>query len=201
MRNTVKYIVVIIFSLNFSIAKAQDVITKKNGDEVYSKVLEITQTEIKYKKFENENGPIYTILLKDVIKIRYENGSKDIFSEWIDVNNSIDKNADSKKGKYLLGIEDAKSNYDGYHGSGTATFLTSIFLSPLVGLVPAISCSSTRPKDRNLNYPDADLIKNHEYYMGYTNEARRIKQRNVWKNWTITVSLNLVVILLVTTRK
>jgi hypothetical protein len=201
MKITLQYTILLFFTLIYSKINAQDVITKRNGEDVYSKVLEITQTEIKYKKFENENGPTYTILIKDVLKIHYENGTNDIFNEWIETSNGDLKKTDNDKGKYLLGVEDAKIHYDGFHGAGTGTFVTSIFLSPLVGLVPAISCSSTRPKDRNLNYPDAELIKNHEYYMGYTNEARRIKQRNVWKNWTITVSLNLVVILLVTNRK
>ena len=70
MKNTVKLYLNISFMFFCQIVFAQDVISKKNGEDVYSKVLEVTQTEIKYKKFENENRPIYTILIKDVLKIR-----------------------------------------------------------------------------------------------------------------------------------
>ena len=80
MKITLQYSILLFFTLIYSKINAQDVITKRNGEDVYSKVLEITQTEIKYKKFENENGPTYTILIKDVLKIHYENGTNDIFN-------------------------------------------------------------------------------------------------------------------------
>jgi hypothetical protein len=59
----------------------QDVITKKTGDELKAKVLEVGQTEIKYKNFDNPDGPTYSISKSEVLLIRYENGSKDIFTE------------------------------------------------------------------------------------------------------------------------
>ncbi|ATA72135.1 hypothetical protein CGC49_01710 [Capnocytophaga sp. H4358] len=60
---------------------AQDIITTKKGEDIQAKVLEITLKEIKYKKFDNPNSPVYTLLKSDVLLIRYENGSKDIFNE------------------------------------------------------------------------------------------------------------------------
>lgn len=59
---------------------SQDLITKKNGEVIQTKVLEVGQTEIKYKKFGNQNGPTYTIGKSDVLMIRYENGTKDLFN-------------------------------------------------------------------------------------------------------------------------
>jgi hypothetical protein len=58
---------------------AQDLILRRNGDEISAKVQEVGITEIKYKKFDNPNGPIYTILKSDVFLIKYENGTKDVF--------------------------------------------------------------------------------------------------------------------------
>ena len=58
---------------------AQDVITKRNGDEIMARVLEITQNEIKYKKFDNQTGPTFTLSISDIFMIRYENGTKDVF--------------------------------------------------------------------------------------------------------------------------
>jgi hypothetical protein len=55
--------------------------TKKSGEDIQAKVLEVTTSEIKYKKFDNQNGPTYTILKSDVVMVRYKNGTKDIFTD------------------------------------------------------------------------------------------------------------------------
>jgi hypothetical protein len=60
---------------------AQDIITTKKGEDIKAKVLEINIHEVKYKKVENPDSPIYTLLKSDILMIRYENGSKDIFNE------------------------------------------------------------------------------------------------------------------------
>ena len=62
-------------------ASAQDVIVKKDGSTIVSKVLEITSTEVKYKKFTNQNGPTYTIPKTEIQAINYENGEKETFGE------------------------------------------------------------------------------------------------------------------------
>ena len=59
---------------------AQDIILKKNADEIQAKVLKVTETEIEYKKWENLDGPIYTIPANEIFIIKYQNGSKDIIS-------------------------------------------------------------------------------------------------------------------------
>lgn len=64
-----------------STAYSQDVITKSNGDEINAKIIEVTQTEIKYKKFDHLDGPIYTLSLSEVFMVKYENGTKEIFSQ------------------------------------------------------------------------------------------------------------------------
>ena len=69
---------------------AQDRIILNNGDEIQSKVLEIEERHIKYKKFENLNGPSYSISKPDVLMILYENGTKDLF------NNSLEPMPESQ---------------------------------------------------------------------------------------------------------
>ncbi|MDH5382491.1 MAG: hypothetical protein OEW75_16680, partial [Cyclobacteriaceae bacterium] len=59
---------------------SQDITSYKNGTEIKAKVLEITTLEVKFKKFDNLEGPTYTILKSDLFMITYENGSKEIFS-------------------------------------------------------------------------------------------------------------------------
>lgn len=62
------------------IVSAQDVIVKKDGSTILSKVLEINNSDIKYKKYSIINGPTYTISKSEILAINYENGDKDDFS-------------------------------------------------------------------------------------------------------------------------
>ena len=63
-----------------SIAMAQDVITLKTGEDINAKVIEIGSTEIKYKKWNNQDGPTYSQSISEVFSIKYQNGDKDIFN-------------------------------------------------------------------------------------------------------------------------
>lgn len=72
MRKTALFLVLFCVSL---IAMAQDVIVKKDGTTVLSKVLEISSTEIKYKQWSNQDGPLYSINRSEVVSINYENGN------------------------------------------------------------------------------------------------------------------------------
>lgn len=63
------------------ITMAQDVIVMKDQSTVKCKVLEINNTEIKYKKWDNQDGPTYYISPLEVSKINYENGEVETFSE------------------------------------------------------------------------------------------------------------------------
>lgn len=62
-------------------AFAQDIIICRNGDEISSKVLKISKTEIEYKKWANQDGPTYTLEKAEVFMIKYQNGEKDVFKE------------------------------------------------------------------------------------------------------------------------
>jgi len=77
-----KIVIVLGIIIGFGIsANAQDVITLKNGTDIKALVQKIDDIEIEYKKFDNPNGPNYTLKKSEILIIRYANGSKDIFSE------------------------------------------------------------------------------------------------------------------------
>lgn len=75
MKKTIS-ILVMLFTVSASFA--QDVILKKTGEEVLCKVFEIGSTEIKYHKWENLEGPIYTIKTMEVTRITFENGTEEV---------------------------------------------------------------------------------------------------------------------------
>ena len=67
-------------ALMSSAARAQDLLTKRNGDELAVKVVEITPTEVKYRRTDNPDGPLISVGRADVFLIRYANGSKELFN-------------------------------------------------------------------------------------------------------------------------
>lgn len=69
-------VIFVIFSTNF--IHAQDTIVKKDGQIIISKVIEISPTEIKYKNWDNLDGPVHVIYREDVRKIKYANGKEEI---------------------------------------------------------------------------------------------------------------------------
>jgi hypothetical protein len=58
---------------------AQDTIILKTGDEIRSRVLEIGENEVQYKKFTNPDGPLYTLRTAEIFMIKFENGTKEVF--------------------------------------------------------------------------------------------------------------------------
>ena len=60
---------------------AQDVLTKRNGDELEVKVIKVSTDEVEYKKWSNPDGPSYVLPKGDVFMIKYQNGDKDVFNE------------------------------------------------------------------------------------------------------------------------
>ncbi len=195
-------LLVFVFSLIFiANTDGQDIITKKNGDDIQAKVIEITLTELKYKNFNNLEGPLISILKSDVIFVKYENGTKDIFADEKPLSNSgistnlarSSEDIDEDKSA-LAGKEDAKKYYKGYSGAGGGTLITGIWAGPIVALIPAIATSSTPPREGNLQYPKPSLMKNPSYVHAYQQEAFKIKKRMVWDNYVISLIVNATVL-------
>lgn len=61
-------------------ASAQDLITKKTGEDIQAKVLEVTPGEVKYRLWEEPDGVIYTVRKSDLLLIRYESGRNEVFN-------------------------------------------------------------------------------------------------------------------------
>lgn len=59
---------------------AQDIILKKNADRIEAKVLKVSETQIEYKKWDNPDGPLYTLAVCEIVSIKYQNGTEDILS-------------------------------------------------------------------------------------------------------------------------
>jgi hypothetical protein len=160
--------------------KAQDTLIMRTGENIQAKVIEIGMSEVKYKKLDNLNGPIFVILKSDLLSIKYENGTKDDYS-------SIKKNEQKITAPNLFaqGQADAVENYVGYKIAGTTVLLSSFvpIVGPAVAIVPALLCYSSDPKDENLGYPDLNLMQNEQYALGYRQKAKAIKNKKIVSNF------------------
>jgi hypothetical protein len=76
-----RIVVGILLSLMTLTSYAQDLITTKKGEDIKAKILEVSSTEVKYKRYSNLEGPTFTISTRDILMVRYQNGEKEIFAE------------------------------------------------------------------------------------------------------------------------
>lgn len=75
-------VIAAIFAVSTVCAQDKIVLRNDDADEIAAKVEEIGETQIKYRKASNPNGPLYSINRKDVFFIRYMNGEKEIITPY-----------------------------------------------------------------------------------------------------------------------
>ncbi len=73
-------IAALLFFLISGTVYAQDVITLTDGRNIQAKILEITPDVVKYKRFDNPDGPTFSAAINTVSKIKYANGTEEAIS-------------------------------------------------------------------------------------------------------------------------
>ena len=177
-----KYILLfILFICSSNIIKAQDTLSMRSGENILVKVIEVGTAEVKYKKLDNLNGPVFSMLKSDLLMIKYENGTKEDFSSI----KKIEEKIVFVEDLFIQGQNDAIIHYDGYKTAGTAVLLSTAypFYGIFLGIAPALLSSNSDPKDENLGYPNLDLMKNEQYAKGYRQKAKQIKRKKVITNY------------------
>ncbi|MCP4438368.1 MAG: hypothetical protein GY810_05435 [Aureispira sp.] len=97
MKFLISSILVLFFSI--SMMHAQDVIYKKDNTQIAVKVLEVVDSKIiKYKRFNNQSGPTYSIKADEVEKIIYENSTIESFGKKTTPKTTKQKNIDPELG-------------------------------------------------------------------------------------------------------
>jgi hypothetical protein len=88
----------ILFVCSSNIIKAQDTLSMRSGENILVKVIEVSNVrlklkntfkgyievgtaEVKYKKLDNLNGPVFSMLKSDLLMIKYQNGTSDDISK------------------------------------------------------------------------------------------------------------------------
>ena len=77
-------LIIIIISVSFCLAiKAQDTIVKRTGDKLVVKLVEINATDIKYKRLDLLDGPLFSLAKQEISYVIYSNGTKDSFQAYV----------------------------------------------------------------------------------------------------------------------
>lgn len=79
----------------------------KDGSIIKAKVSAVGTAEIKYKKWENQNGPSYALAISDILAITYQNGEREVFDEPINTGNRLSP----QQGQMTAGVNHVSSNY------------------------------------------------------------------------------------------
>jgi hypothetical protein len=75
------FLIFAVFGVSFASAFAQDVIVTKDSKRIEAKVTEVNEDYIKYKDFDNQDGPVYTLAKNRIATILYQNGKVEVFEE------------------------------------------------------------------------------------------------------------------------
>lgn len=75
MRQSFSFLAILLFISTFSFS--QDEILLNSGETVKAIVTEVSDKEVKYKKYSNPEGPLFVIKKRDINKVIYKNGEED----------------------------------------------------------------------------------------------------------------------------
>ena len=120
------------FTLSSSVLQAQDVITLKNGEDIMAKVVEIGSTEIRYKRFDNLQGPTYAIEKVRVFRITYENGTRDVFADETPVQRQ--PTTQTPPSVQVQSVQRTQTHPQTTYNTGSHTNRQQIYLGPGMGL-------------------------------------------------------------------
>ena len=145
-----------------------DLIIFSDGHEESVKILEVTNYDVKYKRCDNLNGPTFTKSIGTIFKIKYSNGSEEVYGNKASANTTNNNDSDP----FGLGLDDFKEQeialgllalcligffgihrmYLGYWGIGILHFLTAGFcmIGTIIDLVKLLN-GSLKPKNGEFN--------------------------------------------------
>jgi hypothetical protein len=75
--------VIAFFLFCFPVLKAQDTIVKRNGERIAAKIISVNPDNIKYRRSDNPEGPLFGLNKWDLNYIVYPNGMKESFESII----------------------------------------------------------------------------------------------------------------------
>lgn len=149
---------------------AQDIILKRNGEEIPAQVIEIGIDSILYQHPDSVESLQQSIAKADVFMVRFANGTKELIAEATGQQNLVAPS--SPEQMYELGRKDAELLYKGkgaMWGSAASSFMFPYGLagSVIIGVVP--------PKAANHPVSNINYLADPSYVKGYEDRAKKRK--------------------------
>lgn len=126
------FLLLISLSLTFT-SFSQDIIFKKDGSREEAKVMLVTDKEIQYKKYNNQDGPLYALDKKDIHLITYENGDYEMMEATRDPEKDKKTELSQNFGRNLISYHmfdlifgDFTFSYERIHSNGQVGFKVPI---------------------------------------------------------------------------
>ena len=130
---------------------SQDIIQKYSGEKIEVLIVDISPGVIKYRKFDQQQGPVFSIAREQVEKIIYENGKITTFEQKEITEKSFKNEKETNQAK--------PSPTFGWHIGFGASGLYGDILGSKIQLASAIGVSFTLPVGRNNTFLlEADVL-------------------------------------------
>lgn len=179
-----------------------DTLVFSSGKRTPVKVLFVNDQTVKYKVWQNQDGPTYEVYKSELKQIGYGNGKVETIVVATPAPSNENRGSQTPKPQnvtstdmYRRGAEDAKLLYDHPGGSrfvGTFAFLTG----PVFGLIPAVIISNCEPKRKNLHMPANEDARNPQYQQGYIKTAYKMKKKRVWRNYAVGSAILILLVII-----
>lgn len=195
MKKVIGLLLFVVVLIGVKHASSQDVIKLKNGKEFNAIVINITNSKVKYRKYENSAGPILRFRLKYIKSIQIENDTLLKF-DFIPNNDTEivvvpKRTIVSPSSEFLKGYKDGRNQFCNYKLAANGTFFATMIAGGIPGLAPAIGCGSVAPSSDLLQINSNDSV---DYINGYIAGAKSKKATRIWMNWGIGYAVHLGVI-------
>lgn len=141
----------------FMAGSAKDIIVLNSSDSIKAKILEVTPTEVKYKKMNYLDGPTFVILKSDIRTITYGNGDVESFVQKEEKNVAVDSTSNSATASANVNTTASVSASASANDSATATVSAST--------LPPIDSEKSNSVKEEPSYPMLDRI-NGQYVLG-----------------------------------
>jgi hypothetical protein len=182
---------------------AHDSLFVKDGSIEAVRINTIFEKEIRYHKFNNLNGPEYHIDKAKVFKVKFANGTSEIFNaeenyfQEGNVPQTFRLDSTSNKSSYFKGVSNAQFYYHGKKSGKGAVGWVAGLAYPILGLIPLVPVVLSKPQYPSLNVPNPEPYRNNvEYAKAYKAEATKIKLKKVFGSYLRGSAVSLLFILL-----
>ena len=101
-----------------TVAWAQDIIITTNAQKIDAKILEVSKSEIRYKEFDNLDGPVFILPIEDIVTIIYANGKVVLYNQ---ASAKGKEDAAKAKSQNLIGGMFGQGSAADHTGSGAGT--------------------------------------------------------------------------------